>query len=265
MSAFPCVMTHRQDPDRPRPAVDGGYICDGHLRELRALVAEMPARADDLGRANGPGGKRPGTGDGITVDLAAAECRTAMTALVASWSRVVAEDRGVAAPAGPELERTVPWLTRHVDWCASQRWVDEMLLELRQVAGRAIGLTDIPARRIPLGEQCLTHTDGVRCEGAVTIVIRGDDWSARCPVCQVTQDVTPYLRGVRGGRWVTTDGVITLARLFGVIADAEVVRQWKHRRKITGKIMGAASWYDLRSVQDYLAKRQGRSVMDNQS
>ena len=251
-----CVMEHRKDPERPRRAIDGGYICDGHLGELWTLVTEMADRADDLDRASGPGGKRSGTGDGITVDLAAAECRSQMAAVMASWCRVVAEDRGLTPPAGPELVRTVPWLTRHVDWCAAQPWVDEMLLELRQAAGRAVGLTDIPSRCIPLGEQCLTHADGVRCAGAVTIVIRGDDWSARCPECGQAQEATPYLRGVRGGRWVTTDGVITLARLFGVDASREVVWQWKHRRKIVGKTEGGVSWYDLRSVQDYLARRQ---------
>lgn len=256
MTELRCIMTHRTDPDRPRRAVDGAYLCTGHLGELWTLVTEMADRADDLDRANGPGGKRSGTGDGITVDLAAAEQRSAMAAIIASWCRVVAEDRGITTPAGPELHRTVPWLERHVDWCAAQPWVDEMLTELRQVAGRAIGLTDIPARRIPLGERCLIHADGERCTGAVTIVIRGDDWSARCPVCQVTQEATPYLRDVRSGRWVSTEGVITLARLFGVDASREVVRQWKHRRKIVGKVEGDVSWYDLASVQTYLARRQ---------
>lgn len=252
---FPCILVHRKDPDRPRRAIDGGYICSGHRGELRTLVEEMGDRADDLDRANGPGGKRSGTGDGIAIDLAAAEQRSRMAAVIASWCRVVAEDHGITTPAGPELYRTVPWLMRHVDWCAAQPWVGEMLLELRQVTGRAIGLSDIPSRHIPLGEQCLTHADGERCTGAVTIVIRGDDWSARCPVCQVTQEATPYLRGTTG-RWVSTEGVIVLARLFGVAASREVVRQWKHRKKIKGRLEGDTSWYDLGSVQTYLARRQ---------
>lgn len=255
MSDFPCILEHRKDPDRPRRAIDGGYICDGHLGELRTLVVEMADKADDLDRANGPGGKRTGTSDGITIDLGVAEHRSQMAGVVASWCRLVMEERGITAPDSPDLTHTVPWLTRHIDWCAAQPWVDEMLLELRQVAGRAVGLTDIPSRRIPLGEQCLTHADGERCAGAVTIVIRGDDWSARCPVCQVTQDATPYLRGT-SGRWVSTEGVITLARLFGVIASRDVVRQWKHRRKIVGRVEGDVSWYDLDSVQTYLARRQ---------
>lgn len=255
MTNFNCVLEHRKDPERPRRAIDGGYICQGHLGELWTLVSEMGEKADDLDRANGPGGKRSGTGDGLTIDLAVAEQRSAMAGVMASWCRVVAEDRGILTPDGPELHRTVPWLERHVDWCAAQPWVDEMLLELRQVAGRAVGLTDIPSRRIPLGEQCLTHADGERCTGAIVIVIRGDDWSARCAVCEEVQEATPYLRGATG-KWVSTEGVITLARLFGVIANAEVVRQWKSRRKITGRVDGIVSWYDLGSVQTYLARRQ---------
>lgn len=258
-----CVMTHRQDPDRPRPAVDGLYLCRGHLRELERLVAEMPARHDDLDRALLASGPKTHTtsSPGLTVDEAAADLRMHMTNLVASWCRVVAEDRGITTPAGPELARTSPWLIPHLQWCAAHRWVDEMLTELRQVTGRAIGLTDIPARRIRLGEQCLTHTDGERCDGIVTIIIRGDDWTARCPTCRIDQDAIPYLRAVRAGQWITGEEVIQLAALYGITASDDVIWQWRHRRRITARNDGRQNLYDLASVQQYLTRRTQRERM----
>lgn len=247
-----CVMEHKRDPDRPRQALPGLYVCHGHHAELERLIAEMPARADDLDRARGPGGPRPpGAASGLPIDDRAAEHRTQMAGVVASWCRVVAEDRGITTPAGPELHRTCPWLLRHVDWCCGNRWVDEMLSELRQVTGRALALADIPARRVPLAAQCLTHEGGERCTGTVTIIVRGDDWTARCTDCEQVQDATPYLRE----GWVVAEGVIMVATMRGAPCSAEVVRQWHHRRKITGERRGERMYYDLKTVNEYLDRR----------
>lgn len=253
-----CILEHRRDPERPRPAVDGLYLCHGHHAELERLVAEMPMRYNDLDRALVAVGPKVGTSSspGLTVDEVAAELRMHMVGVVASWCRVVAEDRGIRTPAGPELTRTAPWLIRHIDWCAANRWVDEMLLELRKVTGCAIGLTDIPARQIRLGEQCRTHVEGERCEGIITIVIRGDDWIARCRTCLIDQDAIPYLRAVRAGQWVTQEEVIHLADVYDIACSPDVVRQWKHRRRIKGRDDGRQAWYDLASVHRYLTHRR---------
>jgi hypothetical protein len=51
--------------------------------------------------------------------------------------------------------------------------------------------------------------------------------------------------------------VIRLAGLFGIAASTDVVRQWKHRRHISGITGDVENLYDLESVQRYLVKRQG--------
>lgn len=254
-----CVMTHARDPDRPRRALDGLYLCRGHVEDLRRLVAELPARAADLDRPAAGASRGTGNGGGIAIDEDAARHRSHMQGVLASWCRVVAEDRGIGTPASAELHHTAPWMLPHIEWCAGHRWVDEMLSELREVTGRALALADIPARRLELGERCLVHTGGERCTGGITLVIRGDDWHARCDECEEPQEATRYLRGARGGRWITADGVITLARLFGLPCGPDVVRQWHHRRRIAGKRIGDATWYDLGSVQSYLSRRQQRA------
>jgi len=250
-----CILEHRRQPERARPALDGAWICFGHREELARLITEMPAVSDDLTRANGPGGPRPpGTSGGITVDDAASRHRSHIAGVMASWARLVSEERGITPPASAAVEHTAVWLTVHVDWIAAQRWVDEMLGELRQLAGRARGIIDIPARVCETGQRCLQHADGERCEGTISIVVRGDDWTARCSACEERQDATPYLRA--RGRWVTRDGVLQLARIAGIPCSEDVVRQWKHRKRIKAKEEGGVTWYELGSVQTYLANRR---------
>ena len=257
MSDDLCILTHRNDPERPRRAVDGLYICAGHHAELERLIAEMPARYNDLDRPKGAGGPKVvfSNEPGLSVDEAAATLRQQITGIIASWCRVVAEDRGITPPASPEISRTAPWLTTHVDWCAAHRWVDEMLLELRQVTGRAIGITDIPARRVQLGEQCLIHADGERCDGIVTLIVWGEEWFARCPICGIDQDAFPYIRIAQRGQWITADDAMRIAAVFKVPCSPDLLRQWKHRGHVIGMTGPTENLYELASVQKHLMKK----------
>jgi hypothetical protein len=251
-----CVMAHAKDPERPRRARDGEYLCHGHHLELVRLIAEMPAVHDDLERANGPGGPRPpGSGGGISIDDAVAGHRSHIAGVIASWARLVVDIRGVTAPR-EDIYSMCAFLSVHADWCAQQRWVDEMLSELRQLAGRARGITDTPARVCDTGQRCLIHDGGERCEGTITLIVRGDDWAARCSSeeCTERQDASPYLK-VRG-RWVAKEGVFQLARIVGIPCSDDVLRQWKSRRRIKSREEGGATWYELASVQTYLSNRR---------
>lgn len=245
-----CIAPHAVDPDRPRQALPGLYLCHGHRTHLEQLIAELPARADDMRRPVGHGRRNDNTG--LAIDEHVARHRSHMAAVLASWCRVVYEDRGITPPAGIELHHTAPWLIAHVEWLAAQPFVDEILAELKAITRRARSLSDIPARRVPLAERCVINRDGSRCEGTVALMVHGDDWWADCTHCEDAQDATPYLRGTG---WVTLDGVIEMAKRFAVPCSPEVVRQWHHRRKIKGKAEGGRTWYGLASVYDYLAQR----------
>ncbi|MBO0883673.1 MAG: hypothetical protein J2P17_25725, partial [Mycobacterium sp.] len=264
-----CVQTHRVDPDRPRPALDGLRLCHGHHRELERLIAELPARYDDLDRAITGAGSGGGTTThpGLNIDEAAADLRSQIRYDLLTWTTYVTRERGLLGPRSEEPNTTAPWLTIHIDWLAADHYAAVHLLPvLRELTGRTYGIADIPARHLDLEEQCLVHVDGERCDGIITLVVRGDDWTAHCPTCRaaakeagepyVPQDATPYLRLARRGQWITAEDVITLAELFGIAASDDVVRQWKHRRRIRGRLGPDGVVYDLRSVQRYLVQRQ---------
>jgi hypothetical protein len=270
MTADLCIARHAKDADRPRRALPGLYLCYGHRAQLVQLIAEMPAAYTDLDRPPTPGPRGHGSGEsrGLAVDTAAADLRRQMAGTFASWCRVIAEDRGINPPAGPEISRTAPYLVHHAEWLAAQPFVDELLVELRDLRSNARRLTDLPARKVPLEAPCLVHADGQRCPGTVTIVVRGDEWLGHCPACRERhkaagtryepQDATPYVRALsRPGQHITTDGVIRLAHLAGVPCSPEVVWQWRHRGKITGQRgTDGEVRFDLKSVHDYLAKRE---------
>lgn len=260
-----CVMTHAKDPDRPRRAADGLYLCKGHLLELIKLIAELPAHHDELERAHRAGGQRPPGAHGeLSVDDALAGHRRAMAGVLASWARVVAEDRHVIPPVDATIHRVASWLlaprTRHVGWCAGHRWVDEMLGELRRATRTARALTDVPAKIVPVAAKCVQRREGRLCDGAVTVVVRGEDWSARCPAegCERRQDVTLYLHHVPPGHWVAEEDVMVISTLYGIAASSDVVRQWKHREKIIGVSGQVGNAYDLASVTGYLARRKAQ-------
>jgi hypothetical protein len=254
-----CVQTHRTDPERPRPALDGLRLCHGHHNELECLIAELPARHNDLDRPKRPGGPKISFSNdpGLNIDETAANLRAQIQHDLLWWAIYVADQRGLNRPRNANPSTTAAWLTRHTTWLAADPHAAETLLPvLRELTGKAIGITDIPARRVQLGEQCLVHTDGDRCTGEITIIIRGDEWIARCSECVGDQEATQYLRIAQRGQWVTADGVIRLANLFGITASPDVVRQWKHRRHIRGIVGDVENLYDLESVQRYLVKRQ---------
>lgn len=250
-----CIMSHAYEPGRPRRAAPDSHLCRGHLAELVRTLGELPALDADLERAHTPGRGRAAE-PCIPIDDDTARHRSHMTDVIASWCRALADETGQEPPADIGLGHTVPWLLTHIRACAGQPWAGDLLAEVRDLARTARSLTDIRARRVPLAARCLRHEGGQRCAGAVTIIVRGNDWAAVCDACETRQDATPYLRGVRGGRWITTEGVVVLARLFGLPASRDVVRQWHHRRRIIGRHHDGVTWYDLASVQRYLAARQ---------
>lgn len=259
-----CVIPHAKDPDRARPALDGLYTCKGHLIDLWQAIAELPGFHDDLTAPATPGPRAYGGGEesyGLVVDERTTELRNQIQHDLLWWAIHVADERGFIRPAADHPNITAPYLLQNLRWCAANRWVDELLDVMRDLRGQARGLTDLRPRPVPLEAPCRTHTDGEPCAGTVTIIVRGDDWTARCSVCDERQEATPYLRGLsRPDQWITYEGVMKLAQLYGIACSQEVVWQWRHRRRIVGRRGQDGDYvYALDSVQAYLAKRQAQA------
>lgn len=163
-----CAIPNRHQPACPGDcrgclpgrALDGAYLCGHHagrlpvdIREAGELHAALELRLATSGiggeRTSGSPTRSP------AVNGAAVEARTTIRHTLASWARLVAEERGVSLPGhwtlvalppgvqGP-LERTwtvtdtaeamATWLAGHAGWLAAQPYADEAVDEFRELA-----------------------------------------------------------------------------------------------------------------------------------
>jgi hypothetical protein len=162
-----CVLPHKVDPNRPRPAADGLLVCRGcrakmlrQLRQLGPLDRTLAARAA-LAAGGATGSRSAETR--LPMDVEAATVRLKVRGFLASWVQLVAEERGFTPPSLAAAARTtIPrhettsrgglrlrvgalstvdhlavWLERSHDWLCAHPAVDEYADELGELHGEA--------------------------------------------------------------------------------------------------------------------------------
>ena len=215
-----CVTEHRLDPDRPRIAVDGAWLCRGCITQLRNHLAALPQRYADLeailARGTVAAGQRvSGTTERwLPISPAVAEHRHQIAHDLVWWCVYVADERGIARPDSTEPATTAAWLARHVDWCAARRpAAEELLPVLRHLVGRAWALIDPRgSRRITIGP-CITTDGDEPCEGTLYATVRAEDdprpSAIYCEACGLDKPPAEWLRFGRTYVRATagTDGV----------------------------------------------------------
>jgi hypothetical protein len=261
-----CVLQHRQDPDRPRRAVDGLWLCQPCRDQLAALLAQLPGLYADLEDALASGGASTGpavsgtASEPLPINTAAADHRHQIQHDLVWWAIYVADERGISRPLNGEPRSTTVWLTVHLDWLAGNRpAAEELLPVLRQLAGRAWAIID-PDRRLPTGERCrVVDDEGERCNGVVTMIQGADEaWTARCSDCGPQQAVD-YLRDGVAGRWVTIERVEAyLLRVHKVRVARATIRSWAARELVQTKTEDDRTWYELATVHKYVTERPKR-------
>ena len=134
------------DPDcrgcLPHRAADGLRLCERCIARLAAdanLAAHLHTELEHvLAAPERPGERTSGSPDRARLpNPAAVECRTEIRHVLASWSRLIAEDRGHRLPAD-----TVPamgaYVARNAVWLAAQDYAGDACTELADLAhGRA--------------------------------------------------------------------------------------------------------------------------------
>lgn len=196
----PCIVVHRTEPDRLRSAADGRYLCVGCIEGLRETVDGFPARLAALRAhvaAGNAGRSEPVTGSGgdaLPVNVHVVDLEVEIAETLASWVRVVGEDRGLRIPPlrpvrpsygfrTRDVDGLARWLVQHVDWLAAQPFADLVVAELSAVSSRAWAAVQPPAERqykrfaLPGRKKCPTcsarlfvemdnERSVVRCDGA---------------------------------------------------------------------------------------------------
>ena len=200
-----CVTEHRLDPDRPRLAIDGAWLCRGCITQLYNHLTALPRRYADLegilaGGVAAGGDRVSGTADRrLPISAPVAEHRHQIVHDLVWWCIYVASERGIAQPESAEPVTTAAWLARHVDWCAARRpAAEELLPVLRHLVGRAWALLDPSgSKRITIGP-CIATAGDEPCEGTLYATVRAEDdprpSAIYCEVCGLDKPPAEWLR-----------------------------------------------------------------------
>lgn len=220
-----------QELRAPEDRIPGSRLCGDCLLGLTATFVSLPGLYEECGRVLSGARtrrweERPSAGGplrGIPLNTAAADVRSAMLRMLASWSGLVVDERGVAAPRREVAELT-GFLLRHIDWLAAHEAVAELTTEAGRLARRARRVVEPPpAPGVPVGP-CLSED----CTG--TLVAHGPvgaDGGERGPVRGGPEDDAVQgagaERGRGGGRLTGRDAGIVCSRDSG---HAWATREW---------------------------------------
>lgn len=246
-----CVMQHSYEPERPRQALPGGYLCGGCHRHADRMLSEIPDLIDDLERALIPGG---GNGPKITGDPERAlaynekpgDARRYLLDWLGSWTRLIAEERGHDLPADLSTAGQVRFhRTQLENWTGSQPWVDEYVNNLRANLSAARGILAGQRRKyVPLGncpdiDRCdLDTRTEQRCTGTLVAVIDLDDdmlpaevACTSCGTAYTARDLPDLGRRLTGGHaWLTTAQVAQVLSISESRVRAVAVQNgWRRR------------------------------------
>jgi hypothetical protein len=200
-----CVLVHRTEPERPRAATDG-YLCRGHSSQLYdalTSLATYPIDADiaayDETVSAGMGAPTTGTKTRpLPINEQRVDHAIHARKMLASWTQMVAEERGVAVPDVPDLRVTTGFLRRHHLWIVEREWVNEYADEVLELNRRAWSLLNPSGvRRIEIGP-CREVFDDGPCAGVLSALVRKSDdllpSSIQCSGCSVE---------ITADRWLT--------------------------------------------------------------
>ncbi|MFD5056798.1 hypothetical protein [Streptomyces tendae] len=156
-----------------RPAVAGSRLCASCHRRLLHELMRLPGLYEEcglrLGGESGPCREKTSGGPlpGMPFNARAADARTSILGVLASWATLVVEERGLAGPrrsVGPLAQ----FLARHGDWLAAHGAAGEVSAEVARLVRRARGVIDpVPSRRVHIGD-CVEPG----CSGALTAFVR---------------------------------------------------------------------------------------------
>jgi hypothetical protein len=274
-----CVGHHRHEPERPRKALDGGYLCGGCIYRLDRTLAEVAELVEDLERAliraGSDGVKVSGDPErALPYNDQAGDARRVLLDVLGSWTRLIAEESGHAMPTDLSPAGQADWHRWHlsVGWLPARLWIDEYATNLAQAsgAGRA-ALAGQRTKTVPLGacpdtDRCDVLTrSGLPCRGTLLAVIDLSDEmlpaTVTCNACgheHAARDLPNLGKRLTGGHaWLTTAQVALLLSLsqrrVREIAEAQ---GWRRR---DGDRVRPSRWH----ADDVDQTRRGKERLDN--
>ncbi len=167
---------------QPALARDGLWLC-GHCTdhigtdaiEAARLHGELALVLAGTGGSGGPRVSGGGPAAGIALNEAAVKARETVQAVLASWCRMIAEERGLTPPAA-HMTALGAYVRLHREWLAGHGAAADACGEIRGLVtlARPIARPDRAAITRSLGH-CPMLVDGEPCSGMIQGVMRRPD------------------------------------------------------------------------------------------
>lgn len=212
------------------PVVEG-HVCMTCTRRLERALGDIPALTEELDTilakqaryADPEGG---GSEPPMLFDTAASELGWVLRNTLATWCRLIGEERGKELPGNDTPPAMARWLLNHVEWLRHHRAGHEAVDEITSVVSQIRKAIDRPAMRIYVGpcSECETDMYG-----------RPDSTTIKCKGCGQEADVNErwqWMQGQMDGRYVTArEGAALLSR-FGIPIQQKTIDKWRERGHI---------------------------------
>ncbi|AYF29296.1 hypothetical protein CSH63_17855 [Micromonospora tulbaghiae] len=198
-----------------RDQADTAYACqpctDKAYRDLTTIAGLADAARDaahGLVRY-GPGTRRTDIDAPIPGNLAASTTLNEITTTLTTWTRHIADERGLGQPSGPDpLATAARWLATHLGWLRHQPYAAEAYDEIRDARRRTVRLADRPPTLALVGV----------CECGAWIYGRAGAAVVACRDCDRRWNVTQSrdtLRRAMDDKQLTAAQIATLAARAG--------------------------------------------------
>ncbi len=189
-----CYFPHHPDRADHHPAVPGTMFCKSATERLTKTIAELPALHSwlhaNLASGGGGGDKVTGTRDKpVPINLGVHDHAEHVVFTLASWARMVAEDRGLHGPSNATPSATATFLLAHLDWIVRQDWAPDAAEEISDLSRKAHGIVPSRPERHELPAPC--PADGC---GYLSLVRYDGESHVRCEVCGAVWDEKEYVR-----------------------------------------------------------------------
>ncbi len=194
-------------------------------------------------------------GCGMPLNLSAADTRGAILSTLASWAKMVIDERGLTWTPARGVRDLVNFLSTHFDWLISHSAAFEFASEIEDLVRQAHGaVADIshpePRKRTCAEPDCGQDlVVGIHDENSIKAI------GVRCRAGHVMDmnqlgDISDYPASGYPARTVPTK---TAAMMAGV--SEATIRQWARRGKLTRYGPAGRAEYDIAEVIDLAAAR----------
>lgn len=160
-------------------AADGLRLCPHCTRRIATDAVEAARLWYEVGEQLAAGGS---TGvpvanphPGLVISPRAVAMRAEIRHTLASWVRLVSEDRGIALPADESQHALGAYVARHAEWLAAQEFAGEAADELRTLRSTAWAVAYPEGVSIRHIGPCPELEDGALCPGNVRAIMRAAD------------------------------------------------------------------------------------------